>query len=70
MDSRLLPWLAVAGWLLLTLGLWGWVGVAAWWVWPLSMGAGLLLATAGYGWAFVTHLRSAARPTIPEEVAT
>jgi len=70
MDSRLLPWLAVVGWLCLTLGLWGWVGVAAWWVWPLSAGVGLLLAAAGYGWAYVLQLRAARPRTVPEEVAT
>lgn len=73
MDSSRLPWLAVAGWLLLTLGAWGWVGVAAWWVWPLSVGTGLLLAAAGYGWAMTVHLRAARatkRQEIPGEVST
>ena len=72
MDSSRLPWLAVAGWLLLTLGAWGWVGVAAWWVWPLSLGAGLLLAAALWGWAEVILLRLdlLKRRKIPEEAST
>lgn len=70
MDSVHLPRLAVAGWLLLTLGLWGWIGFAAWWIWPLSLGGGLLLAATVYGWAMVLQLRAEARRKVPAEIST
>ena len=53
MDSRLIPVFLAAGWLLVTLGLWGGYG-QPWWIWPLSVGLGLLVVGAVYGWAAVT----------------
>jgi len=71
MDSSRLPWLALAGWLFLTAGLWGWAGVAAWWVWPLSAGVALLLVAAAGKWLHVQQLRVlAAKRPIPGEVET
>lgn len=61
MDSRLIPVLLAAGWLLVTLGLWGGVG-RPWWIWPLSVGIGLLAAGAVYGWALWRQLLKAAEP--------
>lgn len=57
-DSRLIPLLLAAGWLLVTLGVWGACGV--WWVWPLSGGAALLATGAGYGWALWRQLLAGA----------
>lgn len=51
MDSRLIPLFLAVGWLLVTLGLWGACG-RPWWIWPLSVGAGLMVVGAVYGWAF------------------
>lgn len=59
LDSRLIPLLLAAGWLLVTLGVWGACG--RWWVWPLSVGAALLLTGAGYSWAFWQELKAKAR---------
>lgn len=50
MDLRLIPVLLALGWLLVTLGLWGACG-RPWWIWPLSVGLGLLVVGAAYGWA-------------------
>lgn len=54
MDSRLIPLFLAAGWLLVTLGVWGACG--RWWVWPLSGGAAFLATGAGYGWALWRQL--------------
>jgi hypothetical protein len=56
MDARLIPVLLGSGWLLLTLGIWGSTG-RYWWIWPLFVGIGLLVAGAGYLWAAVVQLR-------------
>ncbi len=78
MDSRLMSeptqqrgpehgWIPVflaAGWLLVTLGLWGGVG-RPWWIWPLSVGLGLLAVGAAYSWGFWQLLKTKAAE--PEE---
>lgn len=55
MDSRAIPVLLAAGWLLVTLGLWGSTG-HPWWIWPLSVGTALILTGAGYGWSMWRQL--------------
>lgn len=72
MDSRYLPALFISGWLLVTLGIAGAAGMERWWVWPLSVGAGLLATAGAYGWAAWVTIRAAARKrtAIPDEVRT
>lgn len=41
--------LFAAGWLLVTLGIWGACG-RPWWIWPLSVGLGLLVAAGIATW--------------------
>lgn len=69
MDSRLIPFLLAAGWLLLVLGLWG--AFRVWWVWPLALGIALLAIGAAYGWAFTVALRrgGSGAPGAPAEAA-
>lgn len=64
MDSRLIPLFLALGWLLVTLGLWGACG-RPWWIWPLSVGSGLLGVGAAYGWAFWRTLMAGAGATKP-----
>lgn len=52
--------MAVAGYLLFVVGLWGALG-QRWWIWPLGIGAALLVAAAGYQWAMTVALRIAGR---------
>lgn len=59
MDSRFIPLLLAAGWLLVTLGIWGACG--RWWVWPLFAGVALLATGAGYGWSLWHQLKAKAR---------
>jgi hypothetical protein len=56
LDSRWIPVLLVAGWVLLTLGLWGGLG-RQWWIWPISLGALSLSAGAAFGWAAIMQMR-------------
>jgi hypothetical protein len=72
MDSRYLPALAVSGWLLVTLGIAGAVGLERWWVWPLSLGIGALATAGAYSWAAWVQVRKAAREgrAVPGEVRT
>lgn len=65
-DSRLITVFLAAGWLLVTLGLWGWVG-RPWWIWPLSIGIGLLGVGAAYAWGFWQLLK--AKAAEPEATA-
>lgn len=65
MDSRLIPFFLAAGWLLVTLGIWG--VCVRWWVWPLSMGVALLAVGAGYGWALWQQLKAKAGMTKPDK---
>ena len=44
MDTRAILPLLAAGWLLLTLGVWG--AFPAWWIWPLSLGMACLASGA------------------------
>lgn len=67
MDSRLIPLFLAAGWLLVTLGVWGASG--RWWVWPLAVGLALLATGAGYGWAMWRQLLAGAGATKPEKYA-
>lgn len=55
MDSRWIPPILAAGWLLVTLGIWGACG-RPWWIWPLGVGFGLLVTGACYGWALWRQL--------------
>ena len=51
--------LLAAGWLLLTLGIWGAVvqtGPRAWWIWPLSLGIAALLCGGTLLWTTVQAL--------------
>lgn len=61
MDSRLIPLLLAAGWLLVTLAAWGACG--RWWVWPLGVGIGLISAGLAYGWALWRQLLAKAGKT-------
>jgi len=61
MDSRFLPYLIALGWLLVTLGIAGAVGIERWWIWPLSVGIGFLALGGAYGWAAWMTVRVAAR---------
>lgn len=63
LDVRLIPTFLAAGWLLVTLGLWGGLG-ERWWIWPLSVGLGFLAVGLCYGWAFWKTI--AAAPKITE----
>lgn len=69
MDSRLIPYVLAAGWLLVTLGVWGATG-RPWWIWPLSVGAGLLVIGGVYGWAAWGQIEAEAVKKIPEDVRT
>lgn len=71
MDSKHLPALLISGWLLVTLGIAGAAGLDRWWIWPLSIGAGLLVTGGAYLWAARVQMRAAARKAaIPGEVRT
>ncbi len=50
MDSRWIGPILAAGWLLLTLGIWGACG-EPWWIWPLAAGLAFLVLGAAYLWA-------------------
>jgi hypothetical protein len=69
-ESRWIPLILAAGWLLVTLGIWG-AGGQRWWIWPLSLGISLLLVGATYGWAMWVQLRAAAaaKAAPPQEAA-
>lgn len=69
MDSRWIPYLLAAGWLLILFGLWGALG-CRWWIWPLGIGGALCALGGAYAWAFWRQLRSAAKPpaVAPDEV--
>lgn len=60
MEHWLIPVLLAAGWLLVTLGVWG--ACLRWWVWPLSVGVALLAVGAAYGWALWRKLLAEAAP--------
>lgn len=73
MDSRWIPLILAAGWLLVTLGIWG-ACSQYWWIWPLSGGIAILGSGCAYGWAMWMQIRASAaarraRP-VPDEVST
>lgn len=60
-DDSTLPFVLLgAGWLLGVLGLWG--AFWRWWIWPLGLGAGLLVAGAVALFASVQLARKAPSP--------
>lgn len=60
-DSPLAAYLLALGWGSIVFGLWGWVG--AWWVWPLGLGLGALVAGVV---TFLAQVRLASRTAPPE----